>query len=178
MAPNMKLHQDVEGHKAGETVDVPLKRARFYEQEGYAVPVDGPLGDDVDGVYKTSVKAKDDPRLADNQTKTGGPNASLREQLAEGLGTPTTPQADPVGEVALDRPDPVERTNGEGNPVAAEKGKARAEDKAEDTDPEEAPEVAGETPDDAEAKADKGEKAAERADASEDVQAPETTPAA
>ena len=167
----MRLHQDVEGKKAGETADVPPERADFYEQEGYAVKVRG--ADKVDGVYRTSVPASKDPRLAENADD---PNEGLHDQLASGLGKPGTLEDTDDVRPTLAHPEDYhspELLNVSGNLAKAEAGKEKAEDKAVEQDPEKAPEEAGETPAVAEKKADSGEQAAEKADADEKVTPPE-----
>jgi len=58
----VKLHQDVEGAKSGDSIDVPADRAKFLIQEGYAS-----TSKDVDGVTITSVPADIDPTLAENR---------------------------------------------------------------------------------------------------------------
>jgi len=58
----VKLHQDVEGAKSGDSIDVPADRAKFLIQEGYAS-----TSKDVDGVTITSVPADIDPTLAKNR---------------------------------------------------------------------------------------------------------------
>ena len=126
----LKLHQDIEGKKAGQTAEVPEERARFYLAEGYAS-----TSADQDGVHATSVKAKLDPRLAENA---GDANRTLGEQHADGLVIAGEPNPDPVPTEPYVAPNPVERTNGEGNPETAEKGKEAAEKAADRTDPSDA----------------------------------------
>lgn len=131
----IKLHDDVEGHKSGETVDVPESRAKWLLENGYA----SQAGRDADGVHATSVEAKLDPTLAENRKDE--PEPGLAERMDEGLGTPgfTKPDKDElVPQPYLDRPDPIERTNGKGDPEKAEKGKEALEARAEKADPEEA----------------------------------------
>jgi hypothetical protein len=171
----MRLHQDVEGKKAGETADVPPERADFLEQEGYAVRTRG--GEKLDGVYRTSVPADKDPRLAENAE---APNTDLRTQMAEGLGL-TDPEAEDADDVrpALEHPEDYhvpELNNAEGDFDKGMEGKVKVEEKAvavsEDADVV-SPEVAGETPEIAKERADKVEQDAIEADEDEDVVAPE-----
>ena len=58
----VKLHQDVEGAKSGDTPDVPAARAKFLIEQGYAS-----TSKDVDGLKATSVPADIDPTLAANR---------------------------------------------------------------------------------------------------------------
>lgn len=121
----VKLHQDIEGRKAGETVDVPDSRAKWLVAEGYA----STSSKDDHRTGPTSVKADLDPRRAENVK--GKPNDSLPEQMAAGLGTPTEPDPDPVNPPALDNPQPVERTNAKGDPAKGDAGKEKLEAAAE-----------------------------------------------
>lgn len=130
----IKLHDDVEGHKSGETVDVPEERAKYYLANGYASAPDY----NADEHPELGVPAKIDPRLAENRKDE--PNVGLRAQLADGLGKATEPDADAVTPVPRSTGDPVERTNGKGDPAKAEKGKAGLEKAADSTDPGDAPE--------------------------------------
>jgi hypothetical protein len=125
----VKLHQEAEAKKPGETVDVEEGRGKWLVAEGYAsTPADA------DGVHATSVPEQHDPRLAQNREK---PDPTLREQMADGLGMPGSGEPDP-NEIEphphLDRPDPVERTNGQGDPEKGAKGKEVLERKALATD--------------------------------------------
>lgn len=146
----IKLHQDVEGRKAGETVDVPEKRAKWLLAEGYAS-----TSADSDGVHATSVPADLDPRLAENREK---PDDSLRKQLSEGLGTPRPEDADPnektpkpfipdaegsmVEEVYNVKGDPEKAAKGRETieKAAARQNEETSDELAFEEDPENAPE--------------------------------------
>jgi len=128
----VKLHQEAEGRKPGETVDVPEERAKWLVAEGYASTTA-----DADGVHATSVPAQHDPRLAANREE---PDATLHEQMADGLGMPGSGEHDeseitPTPTLAY--PDPIERTNGKGDPEKGDAGKEVLERKAVATDAEE-----------------------------------------
>jgi hypothetical protein len=164
----IKVHQDIEGVKSGQTVDVPEKRAKWLIAEGYAS-----TAADSDGVHATSVDAKLDPTLAENNDSA---NDSLAEQMAAGLGKPGEVDPDPVDSQYAGPPNPIEVTNGNGDPEKAEKGKAGLEAAAEKTDPEDAPETnpeavadAQKANDKAEAKVQKVEAAKEDADTTEEA---------
>jgi hypothetical protein len=131
----LKLHDDVEGHKSGETVEVPEERAKWLLENGYA----SQTGRDADGVHATSVEAKLDPTLAENRKDK--PERDLAERMAEGLGTPGSAKPDPremAPKPYLDRPNPIELTNGKGDPAKAANGKEALEARAEKADPEDA----------------------------------------
>lgn len=128
----VKLHQEAEGRKPGETVDVPEERAKWLVAQGYAS-----TAADADGVHATSVPAQHDPTLAANREE---PDPSLAKQMAAGLGMPGSGEENPneiTPKPALAYPDPVERTNGQGDPEKGEAGKAVLERKAAATDAEE-----------------------------------------
>ena len=150
----IKLHDDVEGHKSGETVDVEETRAKWYLANGYASAAS--YNDDEHP--EMGVLAKHDPMLADNVK--AKPNDGLRDQMAAGLGTRGEADPDPI----KPRTEPIERTNGKGNPEKAEAGKARVEDKAADTDPADAPEADADLVDERAKVADAAEKKAVKAD--------------
>lgn len=161
----IKLHDDIEGHKSGETVDVPKERAEWYLVNGYASHAD--YNDDENP--KTGVPAKQDPTLATNVE--AKPNESLPEQMAAGLGTPEKPDADPIEA----RREPIELTNGKGNPEKAAAGKEKLEEAADATEPDQAPEADGdlveqraEVADDAEKASVAAAEAAAEAEAKED----------
>lgn len=128
----IKLHQDVEGHKAGETVEVKAERAKWLVAQGYAS-----TSKDADGVRATSVPADDDPTLATNREDAG---EGLRERMAAGLGTPGSAEVDdseisPVPTI----PDAtkIEMTNGEGDPEKAATGRDALEAAAVKTEVDE-----------------------------------------
>ena len=105
----VKLHQDVEGAKSGDSIDVPADRAKFLIQEGYAS-----TSKDVDGVTITSVPADIDPTLAENReepqahvqdrfdaVKLGQSEAKVDESKAEEIPEVTNdPQTVPSNEAA------------------------------------------------------------------------------
>lgn len=117
------LHQDAEGKKAGEIVDVPTSRAKWLVSEGYATAnkeLDAPT-------------AEDDPTVAANAPE---PHKSLGEQLENGLGMATEPDPDEtVPAPALANPTPIEATNAKGDIEAADKGKAKIEAKVATPEP-------------------------------------------
>ena len=92
----LKLAQDVEGHKSGETVDVPADRAAFYLAEGYATHPDGKSrSDGGDMLLVSGVPAEKDPRLAENRED---PDAEIpghvdRVQDASQPPAPLTPES-------------------------------------------------------------------------------------
>jgi hypothetical protein len=133
----IKLHDDVEGHKSGETVDVPEERAKWYLAKGYASSAS--YNDDEHP--ETNVLAKLDPTLADNREDK--PNKSLPEQVAEDkVGNPTEPDADTVTPLTKTSGHvPVELSNGKGDPEKAAAGKDKVEEKQASTDPADAPEL-------------------------------------
>lgn len=131
----IKLHDDIEGHKSGETVDVPEERAKFYLANGYA----SAASYNADEHPEMGVPAKIDPRLAENRKDE--PNVDLRTQLADGLGKNADNDPDAVTPVPRSTGTPIELTNGKGDPAKAEKGKAGLEKAADSTDPDDAPEA-------------------------------------
>ena len=161
----LTLHDDVEGHKSGETVDVPEERAKWLLAQGYASAASYNRDEDP---AAGGVLAKHDPTLADNRED--GPNKSLPEQVAE----------DKLGNRAEEDPDafepttftsnktPVELTNGKGDPEKAAKGKARLADKADSTDATDAPETNPELVETRSDAADTSEEGAQKADAAGD----------
>ena len=168
----VKLPQDAEGHKSGETVDIDASRAKWLVTEGYAS-----TAADADGVHATSVPAQHDPRLAENRED---PDPTLREQMAAGLGLPGSGEHDeaevtPVPTLAY--PDPIERSNGKGDQAKGNAGKDVLERKAVATDAEEQavelnPELAAEATaegDKVEASSEKVEDAKEGAETTEEA---------
>lgn len=152
----LKLHDDVEGHKSGETVDVPEERAKWLLANGYA----SQASVDADGVHATSVPAKLDPTLAENREE---PEKSLAVKMDEGLGLPSDePYDEKAPEPYLARPNPVELTNGKGDPEKAAKGKEALEARAEKTDPDDAPENNPEAVEDQREENDKAEDKVEK----------------
>lgn len=115
------LHQDAEGKKAGESVDVPTSRAKWLITEGYAS-----AGKDVD-----AATAEDDPRLPENA---GNPNKSFAEQVEDGFPAEADPN-ERAPKPKLDNPDPIERVNVEGDPEKAAKGKDKLADSTPEVDP-------------------------------------------
>lgn len=112
------LHDDIEGHKSGETIDVAEDRAKWYLANGYASAADYNRDEDP----KMSVDAKLDPTLAKNRDDK--PNADLRDQLADGLGRNRGDDTDDVRPMTkTSGHEPVELTNGKGNPEKAAAGK-------------------------------------------------------
>ena len=134
----VKLHDDVEGHKSGETVDVPDERAKWLVANGYAS-----TAADADGVHATSVPAKDDPTLAENREPA---NESLDVQSARGdfKWDESKVEEDPVRPSERPGNTHPEITNGEGDPEKGAKGKEALEKAAAQTDPAEATENGGE----------------------------------
>jgi hypothetical protein len=165
----IRLHQDIFGHKSGETIDYDATQAKWAVKEGYAS-----TAADADGVHATSVPAKNDPRLAENVK--GDANPTLHEQIEAGVLTPGEPDKDEVYPT-LQHPEDYhvpELTNGKGDPDKGEAGKAPLEAKAEKTDPEDAVEFTG-TPESVEKANDATEKASVKADENPEVEAPEET---
>jgi len=151
----VKITQDIEGKKAGETVDIPEDRAKFYLAEGYAT-----TAADQDGVHATSVDAKLDPRLAENRKDAA--NATLGEQHADGLAVHSGDDPDDFERPPYQAPNPVERTNGNGDQEKGLAGKASIEKGAVETDPEDAPETNPEAVADAAKANDKAEAKVEK----------------
>lgn len=79
----VRLHQDVEGHKANDEIDVSEDRAEWLVKQGYA----SIEGDDSDKTLVTDVTADKDPTLAANQPAddpgAGGLNAP-QDKVARG----------------------------------------------------------------------------------------------
>lgn len=160
----IKLHDDVEGHKSGETVDVPEERAKWYLANGYASAAS--YNDDEHP--ETGVLAKHDPMLAENVKEK--PNKDFHTQVAEDhLGV--SPEVDEdvvVPTTFTSNKEPVELTNGKGNPEKAAAGKAKLEEAAVKTDSDEAPETNPELVEANAKKADTAEEGAQKADAAGD----------
>ena len=136
----IRLHDDVAGHKSGETVDVENDYAKWLVANGYAS-----TSKDADGVRATSVPADQDPTLAENREE---PDPTLREQMAKGLGTPGSAEPDeseivpkPYVPGARDQHE-AEVFNADGDPEAAEKGKDKLEEAAVKTQVDEEKEAA------------------------------------
>jgi len=160
------LHQDVEGRKSGETVDVEEKRAEWYLQNGYA---SAPSYKD-DEHPEMGVLAKHDPMLAENVKDE--PLPDLRESMANGLGNQTEDDPDEVvPTIFTSNKTPAELTNGKGNPEKAAAGKEKLEKRLAGTDPADAvesdPELVAQREKDAAAAEGKAAKAAEAALAAE-----------
>lgn len=148
----IKLHDDIEGHKSGETVDVPKDRADYYLVNGYASAAS--YNDDENPA--TNVTADKDPTLAENRKDK--PNDGLYDQLADGLGRNGGEDTDDVKPMTAVSPHtPVELTNGKGDPEKADAGKEKLEQAAVATDSDAAPETNPELVEDNAAKADKVE---------------------
>lgn len=138
------LHDDIEGHKSGETVDVPAERAEYYLVNGYASTPSYNREEHAEAGVKSY---KNDPTLAENRED--GPNPDVRDQLADpdnDLGRYSDREDTDDVRPVVDVVNPVELTNGDGDPEAGMKGKARVEKRqVEKTDPEDATEVSEET---------------------------------
>lgn len=160
----LKLHDDVEGHKSGETVDVPEERAKWYLVNGYASAAS--YNDDENP--STGVPAKIDPTLADNREDK--PNKGFHTQVAEDrLGVTDEVDPDPFVPTSFtSNKEPIELTNGKGDPEKAAAGKEKLEDAAVKTDPEKAPETNPELVQANAEKAETAEEGARKADAAAD----------
>lgn len=130
----IKLHDDVEGHKAGESIDVTKARGEWLLVNGYASAEDY----DDDKNPSTGVPASKDQ--TDPKVTKQEPLPNLREQMADGLGKPDKVDPDPVLHFVPGTHEPIELTNGKGKPKAAEDGKDDLEEEAASSDPEGAPE--------------------------------------
>jgi hypothetical protein len=161
----IKLHDDVEGHKSGETVDVPEERAKWYLANGYASAAS--YNRDEDPVAG-GVLAKNDPTLASNRSDE--PNKTLPEVVAErdGWASAVSEDADDFAPTPRAERAPIEATNGKGDPEKAAKGKAALEEKADATDATDAPESNPDLVEQRSDAADTSEEGARKADAAGD----------
>lgn len=169
----IKVHDDIEGVKSGQTVDVPEERAKWYLANGYASS--STYNDEEHP--ESGVVAKLDPTLAENREDK--PNDTLPEQIDAGVARATKVDPDVVTphKTPADLFTPVETTNAKGDPDKAEPGKDKAEDKAAAKDPEDATENDPELQEQRAEVADKREAQTEKVEAAKDkVDAPTDSP--
>jgi hypothetical protein len=134
----IKLHDDIYGHKSGESIDVSQSKADWAVANGYA----STSGDDTKLIQANGVPAGKDQTLAKNRE---APNKGLQEQIADGDLLKADPDKDTDDvQPTLNNLQPIELTNGKGDPAKAARGKDALEAKADQADPGDAPEVSGE----------------------------------
>lgn len=75
----IKLHQDVLGHRSGDTIDLEATEAQFYLREGYASKV---RGSNQDMHLAGGVDAENDPTLAANREHADDFDAAAAEDEA------------------------------------------------------------------------------------------------